>query len=412
MECCQSHGPVPDEVDVVVVGASTSGLLSAIRLREGGLSVAVLERKADLRRPVRTWIVTDHFREVLGSLPSQMHVHTTSKMDLIAGPVSCSVPLDPPDLIIDRSSLLQHLLDKALEMGVQVFSGVRFLGASHASHGIAIWARDEVQRALQITTRYLIGADGVRSAVARAFGGKPYPTVPVVQAVVRLPADYDPARTSCWFDPSLTPFFFWLIPDSAETGVLGLVAESARDARTVLTSFALRNGFEPLEFQGAMIPLHRPFRKVEWGKKGSRALLVGDAAGHVKVTTVGGVVPGLWGARACADSILQGRSYTAAMAGLQRELILHDVIRWMMDRFDARAYEEMLGLLTPELANFLSRQNRDTMAGAVHRLILAQPRLLLLGLRALGGRRRIRERKDLGLEVGVELPEASLTSGD
>ena len=56
-------------------------------------------------------------------------------------------------------------------------------------------------------------------------------------------------------------------------------------------------------------------------------------ASHVKVTTVGGLVTGLWGARAAAESILKNTSYAKALRRLNRELWLHELIRRVLNRF-------------------------------------------------------------------------------
>ena len=54
-----------------------------------------------------------------------------------------------------------------------------------------------------------------------------------------------------------------------------------------------------------------------------------------------------------------------------------------MDRFSQESYEELLALMNPTLVQLLGRRNRDSMAGAMHRLILGQPKLLGLAARAL-----------------------------
>jgi flavin-dependent dehydrogenase len=202
---------------------------------------------------------------------------------------------------------------------------------------------------------------------------------------VRLPVGYDPRKVRIWFDRARTRFFYWLIPESNEYAVAGLVAETAESARHLLDEFLVRQRLTALNYQGAMIPLHQPFRQIEWRKGAARALLVGDAAAHVKVTTVGGLVSGLWGANAAAQSILDGTSYWREIAGLHKELYLHDLIRWLMDRFSDDDYDQMLLALGPKLKTFLAQRNRDSMALAPLALLAAQPSLALLAGRAVLG---------------------------
>ena len=234
----------------------------------------------------------------------------------------------------------------------------------------------------RITTRHLIGADGSRSVVAEAMGAAPQRTVPIVQARVELGDRYDPDVTRVWFDRARTRFFFWLIPESPTTGVVGLIAEKPGNARQLLEGFLEEHGYQADEYQGAMIPLHQPRRPLEWRARESRVLLVGDAAAHVKVTTVGGVVSGMWGAQAAARSLAVGNPYRRELRALHRELYLHDLVRWFMDRFHGRHYDLLLRLLNRELDLLLRTNNRDSMASKAWSLAFAQPRLFLLGLDA------------------------------
>jgi flavin-dependent dehydrogenase len=152
----------------------------------------------------------------------------------------------------------------------------------------------------------------------------------------------------------------------------------------MLDRFLQNRGLKAEEYQGAMIPLHQPFRRIEWGlANGSRVLLVGDAAAHVKVTTVGGLVSGLWGAKAAAQSLIAGTSYRRELRGLHAELYVHDAMRWVLDRFSGADYEQMLGLLGHGLQAVLGRHNRDSIARAKWSLLAAQPRIVTLAAKAV-----------------------------
>ncbi len=70
----------------------------------------------------------------------------------------------------------------------------------------------------------------------------------------------------------------------------------------------------------------------------TRVMMVGDAAGHVKVTTVGGTVSGLSGARAAARAILRESGYHRELRPLTFELTLHWLIRRLWNRFSEEDY--------------------------------------------------------------------------
>jgi flavin-dependent dehydrogenase len=140
-----------------------------------------------------------------------------------------------------------------------------------------------------------------------------------------------------------------------------------------------------LELQSARIPAYRHFTRPWRRIAGCDVYLVGDAAAQVKVTTVGGLVTGLRGARAAADAILSGRNYLRDLKSLQRELSLHLFIRSVLNRFHTADYDRLLGLLNEKIIEVLAHYNRDHAAKILWRLLLAQPRFL--GLAGVVARR-------------------------
>jgi flavin-dependent dehydrogenase len=110
--------------------------------------------------------------------------------------------------------------------------------------------------------------------------------------------------------------------------------------------------------------------------------LVGDAAGHVKATTVGGVVTGFRGALNVVDDILNNRK-DLNINGLRRELGLHKFIRKSLHGFTQQDYVKLLDILNPSTLRSLSAFSRDETPRLLFHLFLKQPRLLLLGLRTI-----------------------------
>jgi flavin-dependent dehydrogenase len=365
---------------VIVVGASCAGLAAARSLGDKGLRTLVLDSRHDFGTPERTWIVTRKLNDVVGCDIGASVIHETGVMELRANGTSRRVALEQPDLVVERGALRRILAREVENAGVEVRLGGRVHEVSVNSEALAIRVRNG--SSARLTARHVVGADGARSVVAEAFGARPQRTVPIVQARVTLGDRYDPDVTRVWFDRARTRFFYWLIPESPTTGVLGLIAEKPSNARQLLESFMKEHGYRGDGYQGAMIPLHQPRRPVEWRAGGGRVLLVGDAAAHVKVTTVGGVVSGIWGAQAAANALATGHAYRRELRPLHRELYLHDLVRWFMDRFHGRHYDLLLRLMNRELDLLLSTNDRDSMASKAWSLLQAQPRLFLLGLDA------------------------------
>jgi flavin-dependent dehydrogenase len=226
-----------------------------------------------------------------------------------------------------------------------------------------------------------VGADGARSAVARAGGWPSQPTVPLLQAIVDLPEDLPPDTTRVWFRPEDTPYFYWLIPESDRRGAQGLIGEDGPQARRRLDRFLEERGLEPLEYQAARIPRYRGWTPIHRRVGSGHVFLVGDAAGQVKVSTVGGTVTGLRGAQAVAHAIL-GRRSRPQLRALRRELDLHLWVRRLMHRFTVDDYRRLLDLLEGSAARVLAAHDRDDARRVVARLALARPRIVLFGVRA------------------------------
>jgi digeranylgeranylglycerophospholipid reductase len=379
-----NNGTPRGRYDTLVIGASCAGLRTAELLAGAGQRVLVLERRSALDRIERTWIVTPHIHDVLDFMPAEAVVHRTGVMRLFAGRSQRDVTLHVPDLVVERARLLPLLAERARQAGAELKLGATAAGIELAPGGFRIIARVADGGApLVLHAANLVGADGVKSTVGLRFQTRPQRAVPIVQARVELPRGYDPNVTAVWFDRARTRFFYWLIPESTTTGALGLIGEQSANARQLLDDFLNEHGFRPLSYQGAMIPLHQPFRRIEWDVGGHRVLLVGDAAAHVKVTTVGGLVSGLWGAHAAARALTRGSAYGCELRALHAELHVHDFMRWVLDRFSQADYEHLLGLLGQGLQTILGRHNRDTMAVSKWSLLAAQPRMVTLAARVV-----------------------------
>ncbi len=228
----------------------------------------------------------------------------------------------------------------------------------------------------------LVGADGAFSKVAQSAGWLQQPTVPLFQAIVEWPKDIPSDVTRVWFVPEDTPYFYWLIPHSPVQGVLGLIGEGEMDGRRSFERFLERKGLAPIDFQSARIPLYTRWIPNHRRIGESDVYLVGDAAGHVKVSTVGGIVTGFRGALGVAEAILNGGA-SHEFRLLRRELDRHKLIRKVLHNFTQADYVRLLDLLTPSVRRPLSLFPRDDSKRLLLHILFRQPRLLLLSLRSL-----------------------------
>jgi len=371
-------GHLRENKEIVVVGGSAAGLYTASCVAQGGRAVRVLESKPTLDPPQRTLIVTDHFRRQVNGAASV--INEIRRFELFTNGRSATVALQRPDLIIERSRLIRALAQEAQQAGAQFDYDTRFLGLSPNARGLHVQV-DRAGRREEIYAESVVGADGAASRVAKASGWPPVETVPLVQALVKLPKDCPADTTRVWFIPDDTPYFYWLIPESAERGALGVIGEHGRDTKRAFDRFLDKKGFEPLEWQGARIPVYRGWVNVKRTVGNSDVYLVGDAAAQVKVSTVGGIVTGFRGARGVADSILRkGRSELRA---LRRELGTHWLVRRALHHFQQDDYCRLVDMLNDSAKESLSEINRDESTRLLWNVVRRQPKLALLGLRGL-----------------------------
>ncbi|HZY60217.1 MAG TPA: NAD(P)/FAD-dependent oxidoreductase [Candidatus Binataceae bacterium] len=370
-----------DAGEIVVVGGSAAGLYTAGAIARGGRPVRVLESKPDHDPAPRTLIVTNHFRNQLGASAGESILNEIRRFELFTDGRSAQIALAKPDLIIERARLIPALAREAQHAGARLSFDTRFLGLSPNARGLHLDVESSGRRE-EIHAASVVGADGASSRVARTAGWPAIETVPLVQAIVRLPKDYPPDTTRVWFVPDDTPYFYWLIPESPERGALGVIGEDGRDTARCLERFLEKKHLEALEWQGARIPVYRRWVPVKRRIGNGEVYLVGDAAAQVKVTTVGGIVTGFRGALGVAQSILRndrGRELTV----LRRELDTHWLIRRTMHHFQQKDYSQLVDLLNRSTRDTLSDITRDESTRLLWNVLRRQPRLVLLGLRGL-----------------------------
>jgi len=371
-----------DDGEVVVVGASAAGLYAAAKLAQSGRRVRVLDAKPEFDPAPRSLIVTHHFRNQMNGEAATSIRNEIRRFELFTDGRSAEIALQQPDLIIERARLIPALARASQQAGAKFSMDTRFLGMGPNASGVRL----EVERSgvrEELHSKHVIGADGATSRVARAAGWPRVETVPLVQALVGLPKDCRQDTTRVWFVPEDTPYFYWLIPESEDRGALGIIGEgSGQETKRRIERFLERKGMEPLEWQGARIPVYRKWVPVRRPLGNGSVFLVGDAAAQVKVSTVGGIVTGFRGAQGVVDALL-GNATNRELFALRRELDTHWLIRRALHRFQQKDYSQLVDLLNASTRRSLGEINRDESARLLWNVILRQPRLVLLGLRGL-----------------------------
>ena len=287
-----------ERYDVVVVGAGLAGLEAARGLAERGASVLVVDRRdvvdervattgIFVRRTLEDFDLPEDclgppVRDVVLASPAGRELHLTS---------------DQVEYRVGRMGrLYRRWLDGAVTAGAVWAPATTFAGAVPGSGRALAVTLESADSPRTVEARYLIGADGSQSAVARTLGldvnGREIVGAETVHRGVPLDG---PPHFHCVLDPRVAPgYLAWVVHDGEEVhvGVGGqvrryAVAQALRAfTQRMQERYDLDRGVV-VERRGGRIPVGGVLPQIA----NTRGLLVGDAAGAVSPLTAGGLDP-------------------------------------------------------------------------------------------------------------------------
>lgn len=281
------------DYDVVIIGAGLAGLQCARLLARNGLRVLLADRKNALDQKIHTTGIFVRRTLLDFNIPN----------DCLGPPIKhvtlYSPALRPIDLVSEHDEfsigrmgqLYQRYLQQCLLAGVDWLPETSYLG-HHSNNGTTTirFSKGEV------TTRYLIGADGARSRVARDLKlDENKEWIVGVESVFENARLDGPPRLLCFLDPKLAPgYIAWIAHDGEETH-LGVGGYPSRfDPLAALEAFGSRvahivdlKDAKQIERRAGYIPVGGVLRNIA----NTNGLLIGDAAGAVSPLTAGGLDP-------------------------------------------------------------------------------------------------------------------------
>lgn len=283
--------------DVTIIGAGLAGLQCARLLARRGLNVLLVDRKNTLDQKIhttgifvrRTLVDFDIPDDCLG--PPIKHVTLYS-------PAHRSLELvsQHDEFRIGRmGQLYQRYLQQCLYSGVHWLPQTSYLSHSTAKGKLTV-RLSSGSSTLSISTRYLIGADGARSRVARDLKLELNREWLVgVESVFHGAVLDGPPRLLCFLEPKLAPgYIAWIAHDGEEThlGVGGYPllfdpTSALQDFRSRVAAIIDLRRAKQVEARAGLIPVGGVLKNIA----NSTGLLIGDAAGAVSPLTAGGLDP-------------------------------------------------------------------------------------------------------------------------
>src|SRR5207302_6287897 len=215
------------EFDVLIVGAGPAGSFAAERLARGGARVALFDGRPPgepkacgggvTSKALKAW---PHLLEAVGRTIDELDMYSPSGKHL-------HLKLDEPFAVYSRIAFDTFLRERARAAGAEVFTEKvsgrgfsRILDKSDAPRPVAIAPATDnndgwivrTQSGAEFSTKYLVGADGANSAIAKKLAGNLPPAEMEVAFGYRAPLpDSGDAATVVAFLPNWVGYA-WAFP--------------------------------------------------------------------------------------------------------------------------------------------------------------------------------------------------------
>ena len=272
---------VPQQVDVLVVGAGPGGSAAARVAAEAGARVLLVEKRPTVGLPV----------QCAEYVPAQVVGHVSLPERCIAQriralrthlPEGQVVETPSAGYVLDRALFDKGLAVAACRAGAEVWTATRALERTEG--GILVRRGNQNS---EIKCRIIIGADGPHSTVGRWIGQTNAKFIEALQVEAILPTPRD--FTEVYFDPVYRGGYGWLFPkgETANIGVgvnRGMGGDPRQALDHLLGHLKVERGMV-VGRTGGPVPSGGPVARAHVGK----VLLVGDAAGYTHPVTGAGI---------------------------------------------------------------------------------------------------------------------------
>ena len=293
--------------DAVVVGAGPAGSSAAFDLARQGVKVALVE-KASMPR-YKTCGGGIVFR-ALKLLPFDVSEAVerecrAAELNLADCRLYFKITRDFPLVSMTMRDKLDHLMFRAAaEAGAEAMDGCRVTGiVSH--NGMVEVVTDKGT----FLSRFVVGADGARSVVARTGGWrKRMPIAPLLEWEVSVSRKvFDRFAEAARFEFGPVPSgYAWIFPKKNHLSIgLGGYTTGRLDLKARLARFLKSSAIDEvdrIDQHGYFIPSSPR----EEGFVKDRVLLAGDAAGFVDPVTGEGITYAVLSGRAAAKALIKG----------------------------------------------------------------------------------------------------------
>ncbi|MEL7311036.1 MAG: geranylgeranyl diphosphate reductase [Pseudomonadota bacterium] len=296
--------------DVAVIGGGPTGATAADELARAGHRVLLLDKQGRIK-PCGGAIPPILVREF--DIPeSQLEAKVT--LARMISPSGQAVDMDIGGWVgmVDRGSFDEWLRTRAERNGAERINA-NCLGVVSEPNELARvkFKENESGETREVTARFVIGADGARSKVARSCiaGADKVPHVFAYHEIIESPeageGDFDPQRCDVYYQGDVSPDFYgWVFPHGKCSSVgMGTHHQgySLRNATTLLRQRAGLSRAKTIRTEGAPIPL-KPMKRWDNGRD---VIVAGDAAGVVAPASGEGIYYAMYTGKLAAEAVAE-----------------------------------------------------------------------------------------------------------
>ena len=365
---------------ISIVGGGPSGSYLAYLLASEGKDVNVYEEHKVIGNPIQcTGLLTDSILDLV-PIKKEFLVNTIKKARLFSPNGNFTDVKLRNNFVVDRHKFDSYLANMAIDKGANYFLSHKFLDCRVNKK---ISAKFQTKRGVkELQTDYLVGADGPRSSVGRSVGL----VTEKRKYIVALQARIDLKNLNCEKD-TFESFmerrgFGWVVPENDEVARVG-IATVEKNANAYFQDFLKQRcpNKRIIEYQSGIVPIYTLGMKYQK----DNVFLVGDAACQVKLSTHGGIILGMLGAEEVKNSIINNDSYDRRWKKrIGRDLYISWLIWKVLKRFSDEDYNNLINCFkNKELADILSKYNRDFPSQFIFKILLKKPSLLKYSLKLL-----------------------------
>jgi len=286
-----------EEVEVVIVGAGPSGLITAREAALRGAEVIVFEEHKDVGLPVHcAGLLSVRGLNEIGVPTNGRYVQNKVRGALFFSPSGFSFTIEKKDYVayvVNRHLLDIFLAEQALKSGALIKLNSKVKSAKRYSGG---WLLKFCSNS-EIRAKLLIDAEGASPRILGMTGLKPLETRKLLRG---FQADLegvnvDPDYVEVHLGKSIAPgLFAWVIPLDHRTVRVGLACRDFNSRERLFKFIEKRFGktikdkLSVLKFYSGLVITCGPIKRTY----GDNLMVVGDSAGQVKPITGGGVIFG------------------------------------------------------------------------------------------------------------------------